>query len=76
MNEDIALPFDLPAVAGSCFISTQPQPDAGELDYRDEACGELVVAGGDTSEMLEFVEEALDAVATISTPFLPPAACW
>ena len=36
---------------------------AGELDAGEEICGEFVIAGGDGTKVLEFVEEALDEVA-------------
>ena len=41
----------------------EPQAGAGKNDCREEVPGELVVPGGDASEVLEFVEEALDEVA-------------
>jgi len=42
-----------------------PDPDSGgdESNGRQEVSGELVEAGGDASEVLELVEEALDEVA-------------
>lgn len=35
----------------------------GKLYEGEEGCAELVVSGGDASELLQFVEEALDVVA-------------
>jgi hypothetical protein len=42
-----------------------PDPEArcGKSDGSEEVPGELVVSGGDTSEVLQLVEQALDEVA-------------
>jgi hypothetical protein len=42
---------------------SDPEPDSGECDGGKEVPGELVIAGGDSSEVFELVEEALDEVA-------------
>jgi hypothetical protein len=44
-------------------MNAQPNACCGELDHGEIVCRELFVAGGDTSEVLNPVEEALDAVA-------------
>lgn len=43
--------------------SVEQDHNAGELDASEEISGELVVARGDGTKVLEFVEEALDQVA-------------
>ena len=43
--------------------SVEQDHGAGELDAGEEICGEFVIAGGDGTKVLEFVEEALDEVA-------------
>ena len=42
---------------------SNPESCGSESDGGEEVCGELVIAGGDSSEVFEFVEEALDEVA-------------
>ena len=39
------------------------EPDGGESDCREEVAGELVIARGDSAEVFESVEEALNEVA-------------
>jgi hypothetical protein len=41
----------------------EPEADGSEGDGGEEVAGEFVVAGGDPSEVFEFVEEAFDEVA-------------
>ena len=48
---------------GRRLIIAEPQAHRGELDHGEEVVGELVVAGGDASEVLELAKEALDLVA-------------
>ena len=48
---------------GRRLVSAEPQAHCSELDHSEEVCGELVVAGGDTAEVLQLGEEALDQVA-------------
>jgi hypothetical protein len=43
--------------------SVEQDHSAGELDAGEEISGEFVVACGDRTKVLEFVEEALDEVA-------------
>ena len=40
-----------------------PDTCCGHRDGGEEVSGELVISGGDGSEVFEFVEEALDEVA-------------
>ena len=41
----------------------EPEPNGSESDGCEEVSGELVVARGDSPEVFEFIEEALDEVA-------------
>lgn len=43
----------------------EPVSGGGEMDHAEEAAGQLVVAGGDSSVDLEMAEYALDAVALL-----------
>jgi hypothetical protein len=46
-----------------------PDGDSGEFDETHDLCEQLVVAGGDASELFDVVEEALAAVdASYRTP--------
>jgi hypothetical protein len=42
---------------------SEPQSNGCDGDGGEEVSSELVVTGGDASEVFEFVEEALDEVA-------------
>lgn len=48
---------------GRGLIIFDMDTDCGESDCGEEVPGELVVAGGDASEVFEFVEEPLDQIA-------------
>ncbi|MFO1153250.1 MAG: alcohol dehydrogenase catalytic domain-containing protein [Rhodospirillales bacterium] len=48
---------------GCGLIMSEPESDGSEGDGGEEVAGEFVVAGGDTSEVFELVEEAFDKVA-------------
>src|SRR5215831_16570978 len=48
--------------------SAHPQPHRSELDHSEEVGGELVVTGGDTAEVLQLGEEALDEVTLAVEP--------
>ncbi len=48
---------------GRVLISFDPEVDGGEGDCGVEVSCELVMAGRDASEVLEFVEEAFDEIA-------------
>lgn len=54
----------------------QAQADAGELDHGEERGAELVVAGGDATELLELVEEAFNVVALAIDSFGPAEALF
>lgn len=43
----------------------EPVSGGGEVDYAEEAAGELVIAGGDGPIDFEVTEHALDAVALL-----------
>ena len=45
------------------MCKTVTVPSNRRLDPGEEICGEFVIAGGDGTKVLEFVEEALDEVA-------------
>lgn len=53
---------------GRRLISTQPQAHRGELDHGEEVGSELVVAVGDTAEVLLLGEEPLNQVALAVEP--------
>ena len=53
---------------GRRLISAQPQSHRGELDHGEEVLGQLVVTGGDTAEVLQLGEEALDEVPLAIEP--------
>ena len=42
---------------------SEPEACCGKSDGGEEVAGQLVVAGGDSSEVLQLVEEALDEIA-------------
>ena len=50
-------------VTRACSHSSQPNESAREMNKRQEGGGKLVVAGGDSSEVLEACEETFDQVA-------------
>lgn len=63
---------EMDGICGECFFGypllgcvdkAYPDFDGGELGEAEETGGGMVVAGGDTPAVLEFVEETLDAVA-------------
>src|SRR5512143_1647510 len=47
----------------STFYSAKHDDDQGEEDEGEEVGGEFFIAGGDATELFEFVEETLDLVA-------------
>jgi hypothetical protein len=58
-----------PGIALGCVDKAHPAMDCGDLNEAEEACGGLVVAGGDASKLLQQAHHALDAVALgVSNP--------
>lgn len=55
-------------LSGRRLINAQPQSHRGELDHGEEVFGQLVISGGDPTEVLQLGEEALDQVALSVEP--------
>src|SRR3546814_9635524 len=53
----------LPAGLGHRLIKSHPDSGGGEFDEREEVSVVFFIAGGNGSEVFEFVEETLDDVA-------------
>jgi hypothetical protein len=41
----------------------QPELGGGEFEHGEEVCGVLLIPGGEAQEVLDAIEEALDAIA-------------
>ncbi len=49
----------------ACGQLSEPDHHAGDADHGHEGLGGLVVAGGDTTEMFDLVDEAFDEMALL-----------
>ncbi|GBR07453.1 hypothetical protein AA21952_2347 [Acetobacter oeni LMG 21952] len=61
--------------------SVKQDDDGSELDCGEERCFQLVVTGGDSTELFKLIEEALDQVpfpikGKVSFPYRLPITFW
>jgi hypothetical protein len=54
----------MPAELGRGLVSPYPESDRGKLDEGEVIGGELVITGGDTPTLFDFVKEPLDQVTS------------